>query len=234
MPRFRIQLSLYLLSFLSLAPGARAEGLAQLTLEGVVDPQAGGRVEFSVGARRTKGGEPRQVDLGLHVAGGTTAADLLELLASRLESAGLGIVHARRSAAGATSSQLFVEDAIFLQVRIGYGLSATITACEAAPISLRVIGSDGLRAAGTLTMSASTWNLHTEKAGNASLAIELKEGEHGSGVAERLFRVATEGGWIADEWAPTRMGGGARVRGMSVRLDSKADWGLRVDFDLVR
>ena len=83
-------------------------------------------------------------------------------------------------------------------------------------------------------LSASTWHPHTERGGSARLEVELEEKQHGSGVAEKLFRVATEAGWIGerlsvDEWAPTRLADGSRVRGMSAALLTRGDWGLRVE-----
>ena len=225
-----------LISILSFASGARADHLAQLSFEGRVSTAGGGRIEVSIGARRTQDDVARQVDLGLHLAEGTSAADLTALIALRLEAAGILVLRPAPSDPDSTLTHLFVERAIFVQIRAGFGLKGTISSCENAPVSMRVLSSDALQAPAQLLISASTWHPHTERASSARLVIELEQGMHGSGVAEQLFLTATQAGWIGtrpsvDEWSPARMTEGARVRGMSICMDSPADWGLRVDID---
>ncbi|MFT4539002.1 MAG: hypothetical protein ACI841_000910 [Planctomycetota bacterium] len=234
-----MRLALLLISLLSTVSLAEAESLAQLTIDGRIDISGGARVEIKVGALRQKDMKAHEVSLGVHLAEGTTGADVIELLSARLRLAGIMVMAVSRSGIETDSPHLFIEATRFIQVRMASGLTTTITTCEAAPASLRVLSSDVSSAAGRLTMTASTWHMHTEKAGTSQLAIDLLIDQHGSAVAESLFKVAMKAGWIgerisADEWAPSRMVDGSRARGMSIKLESKADWGLRVEFPVQR
>ena len=112
----RVLLSLVLLA---LSSSVGAEGLVQITLEGTLQTVGGARIEFEVGARAN--GEARQVILGLHLAENTTCSDLATLLSKRLESGGFEVLTTRSDEGGSPRVQIFVEDAIFVRMRLGGG-----------------------------------------------------------------------------------------------------------------
>ena len=60
----------------ALAPGARADGLVQITFEGQIQPPGGALVEVAVDARVDDGLQRREVRARLHLAYGTTAEEL--------------------------------------------------------------------------------------------------------------------------------------------------------------
>ena len=90
--------ALALLSLLLLAPGASAEGLVQFGLLGEIEDKGGAWIEIEVAARAPD--EGRVVEIGAHFARGTTARDLIDILAHRLERSGIVITFLKFMAYG--------------------------------------------------------------------------------------------------------------------------------------
>ncbi|TDJ70570.1 MAG: hypothetical protein E2O39_09835 [Planctomycetota bacterium] len=222
------------LALLALSSSLGAEGLVQITLEGTLHTVGGARIEFEVGARAN--GEPRQVVLGLHLAESTTCSDLATLLTKRLERGGFEVLTTRSDDGGTPRVQIFVENTIFVRMRLGGGLEGTITVCEEGAAAVRIVRPQAHPQAAELVASASTFHLHTERRGFQNIAITLEPEFHGAQISDILFRESIAHKWLAerpgtDFWRPMGMADGAQITGLSIKLRSEGDWRIEVELD---
>lgn len=231
---------------LCLAPVAHAGGLVQISLEGRVDRAGGARIEIAVGAvvdtvvdklTQETTFETREILVALHLAKGTSASDLAQVLASRLREAGMLIIAPRPeqgAPGGASSAQVFIERGIFVRMRLGQGLHGRITACEEAPIAISVESPQVEKVAGKLLLSATAKNMHTGDRSQHDLSMALDVEAHPAQIAAELFQLSMKEGWVAERpeslrWQPVRMKSGAALRGFSVEIEGKGDWGIYME-----
>jgi len=216
---------------------ATARGLLQLSLAGEVAVEGGGRVELLVGSWVPAREEARELEVSLHLAQGTTAPEILELVQARLEAAGFP-ARLTRAAVGKADAppraHLLLDECLFVQLRLAPGMTSTITSCEG-PIGTLTFGpSQAHTSSGRLVVSASAIHDHDERRSYKRFVLDLPEGAHPSKLSESMFQEGTDAGWLAErsgpmEWSPIRLKDGSRIVGMSVRIESEADWGLRVE-----
>ena len=214
-----------------------AEGLAQLTLNGVIDSRGGAPVELHIGF--AKGKEQRSVDLRLHLAQETSAVDVAALLVSRLRRAGAEVVFPAEHANRPGPAQIFIEDATRVSLRLGHGLWGSITIPQAAPRSVRVLTPLQERDRASLTICATTFHPHTKIPGRVLLDLEVDPKANSTTIAEALFNqgLAHEDKLVgdrptSDRWRPVKTTAGAEITGCSIELLSPgADWGLEVELD---
>ncbi len=238
-------LTALILSALSLAPTAVAEGLLQVRFGGWVsgvlpgadpasDPESalavGQLVEVEIGAVVADG--PRDLILHLHLAPGTTGVELADLVASRLMSLGVkGVVTPG-------SGNLWIEDATHIHLRLGGGLHAQIALAEGPPVSLSVRPPTQRATAQILTVDVTTVIRPSgglPVRGTAALAVPLAKDSSAASISAALMR-AGQSKWISDRpkgdaWSPVRMKNGAAITGFSLSLGAgHGDW--RVELSL--
>lgn len=226
-----------LLVLVALSTGvAHAQGLAQLRLEGAVG-DGGGRIELTVGGLVK--GEARELDLQLYVGPRTTGGELVELLSTRLERAGFEITAPAACGAGRS---VFVESALFVNVRLAAGLTGTITTCDGPPAAVRLSPPRVQGPAARLEVAASTFSPHTKAHDRSTLSVEVPEDTPAPGAAELLLRASQKEGWLADRpsgdvWRPIKMTDGSQITGLSASLVPGTDpaatgVGWRLDVEL--
>lgn len=210
-----------------LAPLGAAQSLAQLSIGGSLVRAS--RVEVEVGAMVA--GEARRLDVHVFLAAGTSGSDLAVLVARRLEASGFR-AYLGGSAGAPGPRALFIEEALFVNARVGDGLLGTVTSAEAAPSSLRVVAGEGADL--DLALSAAVVNPATRVHSTVSLRVPLQAGMHAAKCSEALMRTAAGAGWASDRpgsesWRPIRLADGSRFVGFSV----EAPAGCRVELRLV-
>ena len=216
-----------LFAFAAHGSSLRAQGLVQISLKGAVLEQGGSWCELSVSALDAQRGELQAVSLALHAAEGTGAADLLQLLAGRLEARGVRVVRPAQ-VAGATQQQahevqwsLFVEQCAGVSLRVPLGLQSSATTSEGAPYSVRVLPASG--GGGLLLVRASTHSRADGTVGSLSCQVALTKTTGKDDIATALAAAAIEAGWRGsvegrDTWVPGLLQHGADVRGTSFVL----------------
>ena len=227
-----------LLSMLSavLLAGARpaaGQGLAQITFEGEITREGGARVEITVGVRVE--GVDLQVDLGLHLARGTSAGDVAGFLASRLARAGFDVLSpAARSGSEGAVAHVFVEEALFVRLRAGHGLRFRVTTGDSVPTRVRVSPPQVNPRDARLVVAASTYSQHTRTRGLHSVEIPLAAVDHAAQVTEKIHKGALNAGWIgfrpeSRSWRPGKLKDASVPTGFSLELDSEGDWGVEIE-----
>ncbi|MEM1452230.1 MAG: hypothetical protein AAGI22_24195 [Planctomycetota bacterium] len=241
-----------LVSAVLTAGGARAQGLCQLHFDGrvaVVDrlpvpKEEGGKngetrrrstghlVEIEIGILANQ--VERDVVLHVHLARGTTGADLASLIASRLERLGTKPLLVDDGRGGAS---LWIESTRYVSMRLGGGLEVDVACAEGPPESIRVIPPSAVVADARLTVSASTALVMRDRPpvrGRAAADIELAADDSSAGVAAKLWE-STSKTWISDRpggasWQPLKMASGAVITGLSLHLDSEdgGDWRVEI------
>lgn len=238
LPPRALRLFLVLLALPLLPRGAAAQGMVQLTLRGAIELRGGNRVQVTVGGnvlREDKTQEARELAFSVHLAQGTTASEVLALLQRRLDDAGfVTLVSSPSEGEARNHTNLFVEQVLFLELRVGGGLTATVTTCDGPLRTLRFLAAQALPAAGSLHVSGSGRHPHDQRLSRRGFDLDMAEGEHPAALSERIFKVATEAGWIAQrsgptEWSPVRWQDGSAIEGMSVEIVSQGDWSLRLE-----
>ena len=129
---------------------------------------------------------------------------------------------------------LFIDDALFVRLRVGGGLRGVITTCEGAPAAIRVVRPTSKSKKGEVHLSAGTLSPHTGESAEVSMKVQLDAADGMPQVAERLLKVAQERKWMSDRpggdaWRPIRMVDGSRFTGLSVEIVSAAVWRLEVE-----
>lgn len=231
MRRFAASLAALTLALAS-AP-LRAQGLVQLSLQGEVATSGGALVE--VGITFIVKGEPRNLELSLHLAERTTAADLAGLVRRSLDGGGGRALWTSEHSTDVRRANLFIEDVQALSLRLGHGLTAAVTLCEEAPAAVRVKPPLETKGGANLAITASTLHPHNKDHGRVSVELDIKERWSVSDVADALTTASIAKGWAAqcfehETWRPEAMNDGSRVTGTSIELRSAAaDWRLEVE-----
>ncbi|MFT5051055.1 MAG: hypothetical protein ACI8QZ_002462 [Chlamydiales bacterium] len=209
----------------------------QLTFSGEIASVAGARVEIEIGAVQAQGEfESRQVSLHPLLAPGTNASDVAALLNQRLERAGFDVwLSDGRDQAGKMVRHLFIEHALFVHLRLGYGLSASVTVCEGAPRSMRILPPAVLEDGARLGLAFAALHAHTHDQRREELSMPLTFDMHAAQVSSELTRLCLDRNWMADRphpdsWHLVQLDDGARIVGFSVGLDSPADWRIELEF----
>ncbi|MDA1264362.1 MAG: hypothetical protein O2816_04700 [Planctomycetota bacterium] len=213
-----------LLVLASLAPG---QSLAQLRLEGSLSTAA--RVEIEVGALVK--GEPRILELRAFLAEGTTGADVIRLLAGRMQSAEIHSHVGSAAVKDPGAGTLFIEQALHVNLRLDQGIRGSVTACEGAPLSLKVIAPDKDGLDLSLLLSANAIHPVTRASKTVSLEVPMAAGNHSAQNCEALMEAAVTAKWgcdrpKADLWRPLRLSDGSRLEGVSVQ--TKNGWRVEV------
>ena len=217
---------------LTLASFARGQSLAQIRLDGSLD--GAGRVEIEVGAMVK--GQARVLEVGVFLGHGTSGADVIRLLSGRLETAGMQSYRGgEASKPAAHSGSIFVEQALFVNMRLGDGIEGTVTACEGAPESLKVVAPDKGGADIELLLQANAIHPVTRQSKTVSLEVPLTAGSHPVQNCEALMEAAVKAKWGCDRpktdlWRPLRLSDGSRLEGVSVGVKQ----GYRVEVTLAQ
>ncbi len=226
------RLLLALVPFVALAAPARAEGLVQLTLHGVLAQQGGGPVEIDW--HFYDGEEVKEVGMRLHLAEYTKASDIASLLAKRLRQAGAEVTFPGEHERSIEVVNLFVEDTVQVNLRLHVGLHGTVTVCESAPESVRFLKPLEAVDSATIRVTTSTYQPHSKMPGTIHVGVEADGKRTPASICEDLFNQGLEKGLVgdrptADTWRPTKTSDGASITGCSIELRSAAsDWGLQV------
>lgn len=217
------------------APAARAEGLVQITLHGAIEPAGGAPVEVELEV--WDGEKVELLTLNLHLGQGTRARDLASLIVTRLRRLQARVDFPDEHAAGAEASEhttLFVEALTGVHLRLGHGMHADVTLCDAAPISLRMLPPQVVAGAAQVRIAVTTFEGHSRTIGRDAISLTVGADMGAAQIAERLASTALDRGWIADRprpdsWSCSRNTDGATVTGCSIELESPdADWRLEV------
>ncbi len=231
----RILLALLVVAALSLS--ARAQGLVQIILDGEIDPAGGARVEVDVTFRTPLAERATTMSLGVLLGERTTAVDVAALVSRRLEQAGARVIFTGSTAPGRGPASVFVEDVTSIGLRLGRGLSASITLCEDRPASLRLSPGLESKSGATLLVSAQTYEAQARLPGRLSYDIAFEDKADAADAASKLVKTALDKGWFSEVeahevWRPGATTEGASIVGFSVHLRSNADW--RIDVTLAQ
>lgn len=218
------------------ALSASAEGLTQVRFQGAISHPGGAHVEVEVSARPSEeDAEVERLAVFVHLAHGTTAADLASLVAERLRRVRIDVVLSQGSPeAGSTS--LFVERARRVRLRLGHGLAGSVSLCEEAPMSV-ALERPGQDAEGArITIGLSAYYLHTKQHRHSTLAVDVAADATTSAISELLANRGIEAGWGCERptlqsWRVNSLLDGGRVTGLSIELDSASDWALVVELE---
>ena len=136
----------------------------------------------------------------------TTSADVLRLLADRLERAGALVT---RTEAKAGSSSLFVEGVFSVRIEDMAGIETAVTFCDRplGVMSLKKIrpGAD----AGKLRMRALLVDSDGKSREFKTLEVDVTGADTGHTVCERFYEASLAEGWLpfraqTDQWSPNR------------------------------
>jgi hypothetical protein len=240
------RIALASLALAGLSPLAPAQGLAQLRLEGVLDSRHGAWVEVYIGAmvQRT----PREMPFIAYFGPGTTAVELGTLLAVRLERANFDVIPTLfdRDMDGMS---LFIDNALFVRVRVGGGINATLTAMDTVPGSIRIFSPSLSPEPAIVHVSGGVWSPHAQIWGRVELSVPLETKAIPDNlrldatnpvadaplVAKRLQEAAIKAKWLSesprgDAWRPIKMMDGSIFQGIAVTVESEGDWRIELEF----
>lgn len=227
--------SLLLLSaILSLASGVRAQGLVQISFFGEVSVTGGARVEADVSfADAHNGGTPRAVSLALLLGERTGATDFALLFARRLEQGGARVIFTGGNAPFSGPVTVFVEDALSVGLKLGSGLTASVTLCEDRPASVKLTPGIESKLGASFQVVAHTYEPHAQEHGRLALDLRFNDKSEVADVGLKLVKSSIGQGWPAeltghDTWRPSAQTETAVVIGCCFELRSDADWRLDV------
>ena len=227
-----------------------AQGLCQLHFGGSVAVQdvvvtegdgtsprtrsTGHLVEVEIGA--FAGQAEKELALHIHLARGTTGADLAQLIAKRLERLGVDVT---LGAAKGGEASLWIDGARHVALRLGGGISVDVACAEGPPESLRLLPPSAILADARLTVSASAALILRDRAplrSRVATDIELKADISSAAAAKKLWE-ATSKAWVSDRpggdaWQPHKMQNGATITGVSFHLDSPGGGDWRFELEL--
>lgn len=217
----------FVLALLTFASGALAQGLCQVRLSGVMAPK-GHLVEVEIGTEAF----PEGIILHVHLASGTTGAELADLIASRLERAEVG---AKLSKVGDHAASLWIDGVTFVNLRLGAGLRGQISCTEGPPASLRVLPASAIKGTTGLVATASTAIIVQGRAPIRSqlhIEADLTEADEAAKAATAIWKAAAEG-WVSerpgsDSWRPIKPKGGGIFTGFSAGLSGVSDARLEI------
>ncbi len=208
---------------------ALAEGLAQVRFSGAVGPGIKSHlVEVEIGD--AVGHDP--VILHLHLAHGTTGAELAALVARRAKSAGLDVTLTASNDKGAS---LWIDRAAFVNVRLGAGLVADVSCVEGPPSLVKILPPQAIKQACRAHMTASTAIISNGRPplrGSISLEAELQPKTDSAAIATALWE-AGQKVWQSERpgsnaWRPIKAIEGGILTGFSATMEGKGDWRLEV------
>jgi len=211
-----------------------AQGLVQLSLAGAIQDRGGARVEIEIGALGRPDDSTRPVarELVLHwqLAYGTSGPDLAQLIRRELE---LGRIGAFGTEPRDGRMDLYIDHALYVNLRLPTGLKSIITLAETGPGAVRVLPPERNKQPASISISATTFHGHTEQHGVASLAVELDPSLVASAASDRIHEEATKRGWIGerpgiDAWQVLQLSDGSELRGFCLVLESEGDWRVEV------
>lgn len=240
------RIALASLALAALSPLAPAQGLAQLRLEGELNSRHGAWIEVYIGAMVQR--QAREMQFIAYFGPGTTAVELGTLLAVRLERAKFDVIPTffDRDSSGMS---LFIDDALFVRVRVGGGINATITAMDTPPGAIRIFSPSLSPEPATVYISAGVWSPHAQIWGRVELSVPLETQSIPDNlrldatnpvadaplVAKRLQAAATAAKWLTetsrgDSWRAIKMMDGAIFQGLAVTVQSEGDWRIELEF----
>jgi len=209
----------------------------QMTFSGQIADAGGARIEIEIGAVQGRDEfKSRQISLSPHLAPGTSAADVAAMLAQRLERAKFDVwLSEGREQAGKTVRHLFLEQALFVRLRLGHGISASVTVCEGAPTSMRILPPEVLEDGARLELAFSALHPHTRDQRREQMSMPLSFDLHAAQISSELTRRCLDRKWMAerphqDSWRIVQLHDGARIVGFSVNLETAADWRIELEF----
>ena len=210
--------------------GAFASGSAQLQLSGEVRNEAGSSLDIEVEAPSADG-STRLAALHLFVLEHTSAADVIALLAQRLEA--LHISHLVSSPAGVRErGMLFLEGISRLEVRVSDGLQATLGLPDATPAAVQVLPPLARRGKGAVRFHGVTWDARLRERGRLDFQVDFAGDASPTGAAEAFVTACAAAHWLSEKpshesWRPGDSLEGRVLTGTSFAVDSSAgDWGL--------
>lgn len=231
--------SAFLIALALLAPVAAGQAMVQLSFEDGAQEKAGAnqvpgpiRVELEIGALVRD--EPRQVRLAFQLAHGTTAADLTELVSTRLSRADFDVLApAPDRSRTSTRGTLFITDTLFVNLRILGPIVGVLTTSDGPPQTLRLQPPSGLSLPGTLVLIGSTKHPRKKALNPFRITVELVEGDHPAQIAERLHAASMKVNLLSerpggDAWQPVRTKTGDLVQGISASIAGGGDWRLEL------
>jgi len=229
---------------------ALAQGLCQLHFGGSIAVQDVVVTEGDETSRRTRstghlveveigafaGQAEKELALHIHLARGTTGADLAQLIAKRLERLGIDVT---LGAAKGGEASLWIDGTRHVSLRLGGGISVDVACAEGPPKSLRLLPPSAILADARLTVAASTALILRDRAplrSRVAADIELKADISSAAAAKKLWE-ATSKGWVSDRpggdtWQPHKMQNGATITGVSFHLDSPGGGDWRFELEL--
>jgi hypothetical protein len=227
-----------LLALLVVAAGslsARAQGLVQVIFDGEVDTTGGARIEAEVTFMNSSLGRTTTMSLNVVLGERTSAVDLAGLVSRRLEQAGARVIFTGSTAPARGPTSVFVDDVTSIGLRLGRGLSASITLCEDRPSSLRLSPGLESKRGATLMVAAQTYEAQARMPGRFNYDLTFEDKTDAADAASKLVKTAIDKGWFSeieghDVWRPGATTEGASVTGFSAHLRSTADW--RIDLTL--
>jgi hypothetical protein len=227
-----------LLLALALVAGSlssRAQGLVQLVLEGEIEPTGGARIESDIVFVDARTSRPQKMSLSLLLGERTSAVDFAGLLARRLEQAGARVVFTGATAPMKGPTSLFVDDVLSVGLRLGHGLSATVTLCDDRPTSIKLTPSAETQTGASLLVVAQTMEAHSGQPGRIALDMKLDERADASDVGSQMVKAAIDKGWASEldghvTWRPGPMTDTGDITACSLQLRSSTDW--RIDVSL--
>lgn len=221
----------FLCLFLAVGPLAAAQGMVQLRFSGALGTDKSHLVEVEI----IEAESGNELVLHVHLAAGTTGAELAELVARRAERAGISLT---APAPVEGSGSLFVDAASEVRMRLGGGLSGEISCVEGAPSIVRILRPGAIPGKGTVRVvgsSAIVTKGRPPVRARAHLFAEVTPEMDAPATATALWRAGAER-WMSerpgsDGWRPIRLLEGGVLTGVSVRVDGHADWRLEVSLD---
>lgn len=218
---------------------ADAQQLVQLRFEGALEHAHLVEVEilYEVESQppAAEGFEVREFFLHVLLAKGTSAVELGELVANRLDRDGAGLSVA--PSPNQTAASLFIDRVRAVRLRVGAGLVCEVACMERAPHLVRVLGSGALDPApATLSVTGSGAIRRRNKPPlrrRFSFTSEVPRDAKAAEIASALWESA-EKVWMTERrkgnaWGPIRFLDGSVFTGLSVRLESSADWRLEIE-----
>ena len=221
-----------------LALPSSAQGLVQIVLSGAIAQEGGARVEVDLRYEARAGNAVGEggVQLGLHLANHTTAAELGLLLARELERTGALVIAPRELGSDPKRASIFVDRVHFAALRLGRGLSGDVCSTEEAPALVRILPPKEAKEEASFLLSASHEHPHTKDRGRFELAVQFAAGLSGEQASDLVTTSALNKGWPGQwvdhrAWRPQALATGARVTGACVALRTKGDWRIEVELE---
>lgn len=211
------------------ARAAHAEGLVQIALRGALADKGGAHlVEMEV--THADG----ELFLHLHLASGTTGGELAELFAQRLEASGADVTLALRGEGDRGS--VWVDGVSKVALRLGGGLMAEVSCAEGPPAVVRCHVPSAIPGPMIVHVVASAAIPRSDRPPlrrRATLDVEVEADASADEVATALWKAA-ETKWMTERiggtgWSPVKLLDGSVLTGVSVQLDTQADWRVEVE-----